>query len=153
MAAEVALQTSAKVSDLEFFIDRYPCLIPVNATKDMLIEQFTDYQSSDISDCAKDTNRMDETWLAIGNVNTDGCLPFKELGIAMCHILTIPHSSAHCERVFSCVRKNRTEQRSCLGDDTLESLLVLKSATGGLNVEKICQMLILTILKGRITDP
>jgi hypothetical protein len=41
--ADVALQTSAKVSDLEFFIDRYPCLMPVNATKDMLIEQFTDY--------------------------------------------------------------------------------------------------------------
>ena len=79
---------------------------------------------------------MDETWFAIGNVNTDGCLAFKELGIAMCRILTIPHSSAHCERVFSCVRKNRTEQKSCLGDDTLESLLVLKSATGGLNVAK-----------------
>jgi hypothetical protein len=41
--ADIALQTSAKVSDLEFFIDRYPCLMPVNATKDMLIEQFTDY--------------------------------------------------------------------------------------------------------------
>ena len=45
----------------------------------------------------------------------------------MLGILTIPHSSAHCERIFSCVRKNRTEQRSCLGDDTLEALLVIKS--------------------------
>jgi len=46
----------------------------------------------------------------------------------MCGIMTIPHSSAHCERVFSCVRKNRTEQRDSLSDRTLESLLVLKSA-------------------------
>lgn len=48
---------------------------------------------------------MDETWFAIGNVNTDGCLAFKELGIAMCRILTIPHSSAHCERVFRVLGK------------------------------------------------
>ena len=46
----------------------------------------------------------------------------------MCGIMTIPHSSAHCERVFSCVRKNRTEQRASLSDRTLESLLVFKSA-------------------------
>ena len=40
------------------------------------------------------------------------------------------------KRFFHVLGKNRTEQRSCLGDDTLESLLVLKSATGGLAVSK-----------------
>ena len=48
----------------------------------------------------------------------------------MLGIITIPHSSAHCERVFSTVRKNRTDQRSSLNDKTLESLLVLKGRTG-----------------------
>lgn len=125
------------------------CLLhPCECHKDMIIKQFTDYQSSDISYCAKYTNRMDEPWLAIGNVNTDGCLAFKELGIAMCGILTIPHSSAHCKRVFSCVRKNRTDQRSCLGNDTLESVLVLKSATGGLNVAKVMPNADLRHIKG-----
>ncbi|KAK7488557.1 hypothetical protein BaRGS_00020174 [Batillaria attramentaria] len=42
-------------------------------------------------------------------------------------VCTIPHSSASCERVFSCVRKNLTDQRSTLHQDTLEALLVLKS--------------------------
>ena len=55
---------------------------------------------------------------------------FKNLAAVMKGILTIPHSSAHCECVFSCVRKNRTEQRASLGDDTLEALLVIKAQPG-----------------------
>ena len=97
---DVALQTSAKVSDLELFTDRYSCLIPENTTKDKLIEQFTDYQSFDIAVCIIDI--IDATWVAIGQIEEDGCLLFRELAI-----LTIPHSSAHCEKVFSCVRKKQ----------------------------------------------
>ena len=51
----------------------------------------------------------------------------KHCEVVVLSILTIPHSSAHCERVFSTVRKNRTEQRSSLSDKTLEALLVMKS--------------------------
>ena len=42
-------------------------------------------------------------------------------------LLTIPHSNAHCERIFSSIRKNRTDQRAILGDGTLEALLVVKN--------------------------
>jgi hypothetical protein len=48
----------------------------------------------------------------------------------MCGILCIPHSKAHCERVFSVVRKNRTDQMASLGEKTVESLLVLKLRPG-----------------------
>ena len=44
----------------------------------------------------------------------------------MCGILAIPHSNAGCERIFSCVRKNKTDQRSSLAD-ILDALMVLKS--------------------------
>ena len=40
---------------------------------------------------------------------------------------TIPHSNAHCEHIFSSVRKNRTDQQASLGDGTLEALLVGKN--------------------------
>ena len=46
----------------------------------------------------------------------------------MLGILTIPHSSANCEMVFSGVRKNKTDTRSSMGDDTLEALMVEKSS-------------------------
>jgi hypothetical protein len=109
IAAEVAdvdLQTSSKVSDVDFFVDRFPCLLPPGASKDTIIEQFTDYQSTNVTACVSDS--MDKTWWAIGvTKDTDGTQKLKELSLFMCGILTIPHSSAHCERIFSCVRKTR----------------------------------------------
>ena len=42
-------------------------------------------------------------------------------------ILAIPHSNADCERVFSFVRKTRTEARSSINNETLESLLIQKT--------------------------
>ena len=60
-----------------------------------------------------------------------GSLLFSYLPKFMVSIFTIPHSSAHCERVFSCVRKNRTDQRASLGEDTMEALMVVKSQPGG----------------------
>lgn len=74
---------------------------------------------------------MDATWVAIGNLkDEEGRFFLRDLSKTMCGILCIPHSSAHCEWVFSVVRKNRTDQRASLGDKTLESLLVLKSRPG-----------------------
>ena len=72
--------------------------------------------------------RLDETWKAIGELNDEnGTVLLKFLPSFMLSVLTIPHSSAHCERVFSCVRKNRTDQRASLGKATLDALLAVKS--------------------------
>jgi len=38
----------------------------------------------------------------------------------MSAILAVPHSNADCERVFSLVRKTRTEARSSMSNETLE---------------------------------
>ena len=87
------------------------------------------YQQEDITVCMAE--RIDNTWSAVGNLKDEtGEQTMKELSKVMCGFLTVSHSSAHCERVFSCVRKKCTDQRSSLGDDTLESLLVLKSRPG-----------------------
>ena len=93
--------------------------------KDTLMEQFALYQTENISSCIK--ARFDETWIKIGqNKEQTGNQIFKDLSTLMLNIFTIPLSSAHCEHVFSTVRKNKTERASML-DKTLESLLVMKS--------------------------
>jgi len=48
----------------------------------------------------------------------------------MMNIIVIAHSSARCERVFSIVRKNKTDFRDSLGRDTLEALVVAKARPG-----------------------
>jgi len=59
-----------------------------------------------------------------------GNLRFAKLAQIMLALLTIPHSNAACERVFSQVRKNKTAQRDSLSASTLNSLLVLKGRPG-----------------------
>lgn len=107
-----------------YFISRFPTILQ-GATQNDIIEQFCCYQMADVSQCI--TERMDSTWFKISDRFPD----FRALAMVMLSILVIPHSSAHCERIFSCVRKNRTDQRMSLGTDTLEALLVLKSRSGG----------------------
>ena len=55
---------------------------------------------------------------------------FPNVAKVMLGILTIPHSNAGCKRIFSCVRKNRTDQRASLLAKTMDSLMVMKSRPG-----------------------
>lgn len=132
--ADVFLQQSAKSTSLLYFLERFPCLIPEDVKKDTVIEQFAVYQSTDLKTALGEEwlkSRMDEQWKQIGLLTDEnGNTLFHELSEVMLAVLTIPHSSAHCERVFSTVRKNRTDQRSSLSDDTLQTLLTLKSRAG-----------------------
>ena len=89
--------------------------------KDSLLEKFSFYQCTDIADYMAAI--MDHTWKNIGHkIYHNGELPFSDVSDVMLGILTIPRSSAHSERVFTCVRKNKTDVRNSLGDDTLEAL-------------------------------
>ena len=76
-------------------------------------------------------DRVDEMWVAIGRIRDAAEEPrFRNLTQVVLGILTIPHSNSSCERVFSIVRKNHTVQRSELGPETLDAILVVKSIPG-----------------------
>ena len=101
-AADISLTlpTSAKSADLVFFVNTFPALMPAGSTHDSLLEAFAEIQCTTIDDCVCD--RMDLSWKALSNKkNGGGVKPFQALASVMLGILTIPHSSAHCERVFS----------------------------------------------------
>ena len=67
-----------------------------------------------------------DVWSVIGQLKDNfGIVMFANLAAFRKGVLSIPHSSAHCERIFSTVRKNKTDKRVSLDDDTLE-VLVLK---------------------------
>ncbi|KAL3879844.1 hypothetical protein ACJMK2_032123 [Sinanodonta woodiana] len=73
------------------------------------------------------TAAIDQTWMKISEIRDSiGQAKFGLLAKVMSHILAIPHSNASCERIFSFVRKNRTDFRSSMKTETLESLLVVK---------------------------
>lgn len=65
----------------------------------------------------------------------DGTYPYEDIACVMLGILSIPQSNAESERMFSIVRKNRTETRASMGIPTLESILVNKMG-GGLELHE-----------------
>ena len=118
-------------SDLSFFLSKFPCLLPRGCTKDDVMEEFNNYRSHDIiPQLQKETERIDATWCAIGQVRDAAGVLFSNLSKVCLGILTILHSNAGCERIFSCVRKNKTDQRASLSAETLDSLMVVKSRPG-----------------------
>jgi len=48
--------------------------------------------------------------------------------------LSLPHSNAEAERIFSIVTDVKTKKRNRIGDDTLNSVAVIRSAFGAKNI-------------------
>ena len=103
------------------------CCLKKPKTKTQVLMEFVDYQSQNVSSLTKE--RADETWVDISKLNgTEGQLMFYNL--VMLGISTIPHCHAPYKQVFSCVRKNNTDQRASMCRHTLEALMVIKSKPG-----------------------
>ena len=135
---------SCNFSDVNYFMDRYQVALRFTANvSDMVFDEFVEYQLLDRGDSPQsvwDTAseelegggvfvRMDVLWGFLGSMKTgDGCnLKFQNLSRIAKLVLTLPHSSAAEERVFSLVRLNKTPYRSSLSlDGTLSSILTVK---------------------------
>lgn len=67
---------------------------------------------------------VDSFWYKIREVETlEGKKDFKELGQFSLDILSLPHSSAACERIFSKINNVKTKSRNRLYSSTLQSLI------------------------------
>ena len=144
-----AQRESAQLSQIEYFIDRYSSVLPFNsdpALMERLKEEFISYQLLEESDVPADVWKqaaiyiddsatpqlcsMDVVWAHLASrTNADGSSQFTHLSKVAHLVLTIPHSNAAEERVFSMVRKNKTPFRPNLDpDETLGSIIATKMA-------------------------
>ena len=127
-------------SSVEYFVLRYPELFP-DMNVDKLNEQFLNYQLFPEDEIPKevkeslgledeDPYRVDVLWGFLKGVKTAGTntLEFDLLFKVAEVIMTIPHSNAGEERIFSLINKNKTPSRSSLRPDgTLSSLITIKT--------------------------
>jgi hypothetical protein len=124
----------ASFTSIKFFIERFPVFIKGNLTEelDQLNDEFCALQIAEIPQHVTAEERTDVKWHLISKIkNPMGEEVYKKICDVMLGILSIPHSNAECERIFSLVRKNRTEFRSSMLDESLESILLLKSNFSG----------------------
>ena len=103
-----------------------------HSAMDALENQFVSYQIAQIPDSVLREEGADKQWaVMMTQKGVSGELSYDRLGRVMLGILTIPHTNAECERVFSQVRKNKTDFRGSMSDETLSSLLITKAQQTG----------------------
>ena len=124
---DVSCRSTNKFSSIRYFIERFPVLMPAIGNIDDLELEFAQFQCDSLTEDIEKTEREDCKWVKISQLKDDfGEVKYKFLPKVILGILTIFHSNAECERIFSFVRKNHTVFRSSLGNDTTENLMILK---------------------------
>ena len=89
------------------------------------------WQSALVKDKETQHRRMDIIWSHMSTTmkHPDGSPRFQKLARVALLVLTLPHSNAEEERVFSLVTKNKTKFKPNLKlDGTLSSILTIKLA-------------------------
>lgn len=124
------------------FTCRYPNLLPFESAKDLedLTQEVHDYatmEDEELPKAVKELAREKEGSsrlrpdIVCGHLQEmttpDGRKRFLILSKVALLVLTIPHSNAGEERVFSMIKKNLTSLRSCLDqEETLGSIMTIK---------------------------
>lgn len=88
-----------------------------------------------------------EFWCSSATVSA-----YPSLSAVMKTLLSIPHSNASCERVFSMLKKVSTDQRSLLLPDTVKAILRVKINTVGCCIDRDFSKKTLRALKKAAQD-
>ena len=127
-------------SSIEYIVRRYSALFP-GLNMDRLSEQYLAYQllvEDDIPSSVREATgidsehpyRVDLLWAYLKDVKKPGTREYEfDLIFKVAEaVMTIPHSNAGEERIFSLINKNKTPSRSSLNlDGTLSSLITVKT--------------------------
>ena len=126
---DLELRDEKTFASLAYFINRFSCLLPDSSQLSQLEQEFAYFQADTLTPEVLSMDRIDAQWHELGKVtSSNGTHVYGVLAFVMLGILVLPHSNATCERIFSMVRKNQTDFRPNLQVETLEALLVQKSA-------------------------
>ena len=137
--ADIHLTKEKPFSSLTHFTNRFPCLLPEGVTMDQLQLEFQDFNcDGELPPANWDQLEPEECWKRLATLKDHkGCLRFKHLASVMLGILLIPVANAGCERVFSLVRKTRTDFRANMSASTLEALLIIKCHMSGTDCHSV----------------
>lgn len=78
----------------------------------------------ELDDSVKSIKNVDDFWIYLYNWECDGYYKFKNVADFVLKILSLPHSSVDCERVFSKVNLIKTKVRNRLQVESLNGLLL-----------------------------
>ena len=124
--ANIKNRLETSFSSISYFVHRFHYL---EDKLDQLELEFVEYQVSTVDDLdSLAEKRADESWYEIGQIKDIATIQLKYQFLSKCMlmILSISHSNAEDERIFSVVWKNATEFRSNLSTPVLSDTLITK---------------------------
>ena len=105
---------------------KQPSLIPEGATADIVDSQLAHVQTAILEKRLPEADQLVKRWALLAKQDEDTKIDC----MVLLNLLVVPHSSVSCERVFSYVRKIKTDQRGSMGDFLLEALINVKHMPG-----------------------
>ena len=122
--ADPSRRLSTKFSSVAYFVKRFHYM---EDKMDALEEEFGQFQVDPLESLVLD-QRVDTVWMEISGIKdkTTGKEKYLYLSKIMVMILSLAHSNAEDERLFSLVRKNATDFRPNLSTQTLSDFLTQK---------------------------
>ena len=129
--ADVSLRVEKSFESVMHFTTKFPILLGKEGNHseqlDKLELEFAAYQAEPLPEDISTGSKIDVQWQGISQLkDCEGINRFGVLSRVVKGILVISHSNASCERLFSMVGKNMTENRPNLSNTALESLLIQK---------------------------
>jgi hypothetical protein len=123
-----------KLSELPELCAKYKKFLDVNAAlNEWRILPFA-FDCDAVSVIAK--LPLDEMWMKISQYKDfTGCFKFRNISKLASIVLTLPHSNAEAERLFSVVNDIKTKKRNRLGDNTLNAMCSIRSSFTSLNID------------------
>jgi len=122
------LQSRSRLPSLSLLKDNYNHLLDQNRDVGEEWRQLPVYfDEEEIRELRKKTNT--DFWIFLTDVkDTDGEPVFKNLVCLVKLVLTLPHSNAETERIFSMLTDTKTKKRNKMGPELLNAVLVTKSS-------------------------
>ena len=114
---DISRRSTASFSSVLFFVERFRGLKD-EVDLDKLEQEFLRYQIDELE--GSNQERIDVRWSKMRD-------RYPLLSKIMLSILSVPHSNADSERIFSAVRRVQTEYRTSMDMPLLESLIVIKN--------------------------
>jgi hypothetical protein len=111
---------------------------PTTESLDKLQSRFLNYQVDTLPQSVLSAKRIDVAWHQLSLIKdiATGLSKYDVLASVVKGILTMYHSNEDCERLFSTVRKNKTDFRASMSTKTLSSILTHKTMMSACS--KVC---------------
>lgn len=112
---------------LSFFANQLPRCKPDGVSLQIIDDEWRSLPYAQLSNDILEEKEVDVFWSKLATFCYENeILLFQNVATFVCNILSLPHSNADCERIFSSVNNIKTKLRNKLVNNTLNGVLLAK---------------------------